>query len=63
MKINPVVIAMPLIGGILFAAGFSAGESHQAKQDHAAIVQAQENEAQAGGLEDECKQTLRGEAK
>jgi hypothetical protein len=62
MKINPFVIAMPampVMGAILFVAGFSAGEARQADRDHATIVQAQQNEDQAAGLEDECKQTLK----
>lgn len=42
----------------LFIAGFACGGSFQAHRDHAAIIQAQQNENQAAGLEDECKQTL-----
>lgn len=50
-----------LIGLLLFAfvLGYAQGRLTQAQKDDNTITQAHQNENQANGLEDECKQILK----
>jgi len=54
-------LSLLILAGSILYLGFRTGEAYQADRDHAAIVQAQQNEDQAAGLEDECKQTLKAQ--